>query len=63
MCLSIGIMYELVADNALGFKGRMAELGFGGTGMQVLPLEAQRSYNLMGRDESAYEIAYVLDEV
>jgi len=30
MCLSIGIMYELIADNALGVKGRLAELGFGG---------------------------------
>jgi len=41
MCLSIGIMYELTADNALGFKGRMAELGFGGTGIQTVKSTAR----------------------
>lgn len=30
MCLSIGIMYEITADAALGVRGRMTQLGFGG---------------------------------
>jgi len=38
MCTSIGIMYEIVADSHLGFKGRMAALGFAPMGetMQTL---------------------------
>jgi len=35
ICLSLGIMYELVADAALGVRGRLAQLGFGG-GADVL---------------------------
>eukprot|EP00310_Coccolithus_braarudii_P025005 CAMPEP_0183333362 /NCGR_PEP_ID=MMETSP0164_2-20130417/2273_1 /TAXON_ID=221442 /ORGANISM="Coccolithus pelagicus ssp braarudi, Strain PLY182g" /LENGTH=457 /DNA_ID=CAMNT_0025502271 /DNA_START=17 /DNA_END=1390 /DNA_ORIENTATION=- len=30
MCVSIGLMYEMVADSALGVKRRLAELGFSG---------------------------------
>jgi len=33
MCLSIGIMYEICGDHCLGYKRRMAELGFGGGSM------------------------------
>jgi len=35
MCASVGIMYEIVADSALGVRARFAQLGFGPGGKET----------------------------